>query len=150
MKTRTLLLLLIWVVVMPAYATAGEPDSCEPFFLALKAVPHDKLSHSDGEHLSLWDQKKYAGCEVQFVSHDDLLAGQQAPDFDALKGSEMYRRGWRMNNSIGADGPGSGIFGIEKEAVLCLVSHAQPSYIDDDGTFVQSETLSMTIQCRQQ
>ena len=143
-------MLLLWVVGMPAYATAGEPDACEPFFLALKAVPHDKLSRSDGGHQSLQDGKKYEGCEVQFVTNDVLLAGKRAPDFEAVKGSAMHRRGWRENISMRADGPGTGSFGIEKGTMLCLVSHAQPSYIDDDGTFVQSETLSMTIQCRQQ
>ncbi|MDH3256725.1 MAG: hypothetical protein OEM27_03835 [Nitrospinota bacterium] len=149
MKARIFLLQLVLIVGFPAYAAAGKQDACEYFFLALKAVPHDIISRSEGAHQSLWDRKQYDGCEVQFVTDDTLLAGSRVPDFDALQGSEMYRRGWRVNNSIGADGPGTGIFGIEKKSVLCLVRHDQPAYLDDDGTFVQSETLSITVQCRQ-
>jgi hypothetical protein len=111
-------------------------------------MPYEELILSDGTHESLWDRKKYVGCEIQFKTNDTLLSGQKAPDFEAPEGTEMYRRGWRMNNSIGADGPGTGIYAIEKESVLCLIRHDQPAYLDDHGNFVQSETLSISIQCR--
>jgi hypothetical protein len=60
----------------------------------------------------------------------------------------MYRKGWRANNSFVADGPGTGVFGVEKESVLCLVRHEQPAYLDDYGNIIQSETLRITVQCR--
>lgn len=149
MKAHILLLQLALAVGWPAYAATGKQDACEHFFLALKAVPHETLTRSEGQHESLWDSKKYMGCEVQFVTNDTLISGKRVPDFDALEGSEMYRRGWRVNNSIVADGPGSGIFGIEKESVLCIVRHDQPAGLDEHGNFEQSETLSITVQCRQ-
>ena len=77
-----------------------------------------------------------------------MLSGRRVPDFEPLKGSEMYRKGWRMNNSFVADGPGTGVFGVEKESVLCLVRHEQPAYLDDYGNIIQSETLRITVQCR--
>jgi hypothetical protein len=103
---------------------------------------------SEGAYKSLWDGKKYTGCEVEFVTHDKLLSGRRVPDFEPLKGSEMYRKGWRANNSFVADGPGTGVFGVEKESVLCLVRHEQPAYLDDYGNIIQSETLRITVQCR--
>jgi len=149
MKAPIFLLQLVLMVGFPAYAAAGKQDYCEHFSQVLKAVPHVTITRSEGAHQSLWDRKHYDGCEVQFVTNDTLLSGKRVPDFDALKGSQMYRRGWRVNNSIVADGPGTGIFGIEKKSVLCIVRHDQPAYLDDDGTFVQSETLIITVQCRQ-
>jgi len=132
-----------------AGADSGAPDPCEYFYVALEAVPHDTLLRSVGEFESLWDGKTYRGCEIRFVTHDTIRAGQNVPDFDALEDSEMYRLGWRMTQGIGADGPGSGVFGIERDSVLCLVRWEQPAYIDDDGEFVQSDTLSITVQCRE-
>lgn len=149
MKTHIFPLLLVLIVGLPVHATAEKQDACEHFFLALKAVPHNTITHSDGAHQSLWDRKKYAGCEVRFVTHDTLLSGRKVPDFDALEGSEMYRRGWRVNNSIGTDGPGTGILGIENKSVLCIVRHDQPAYLEDHGKIIQSETLTITVQCRQ-
>lgn len=148
MKAHILLLSLALVACTPAYAGAEGRDPCETFFSALKTVPHDELTRMDGTHRSLWDGKKYAGCEIRFATNDRLLSGRRVPDFDATEGSEMYRRGWRLNNSFVADGPGTGFFAVEKESVFCLVRHEQPAYLGDHGNIIQSETLSITIQCR--
>jgi hypothetical protein len=149
MKIHILLLELALVACLPAYAASEQQDSCEYFFLALKSVPHDNLTRRDGAHRSLWDGKKYTGCEIKFETNNKLLAGRKTPDFDPTEDSEMDRGGWRVNNSFVADGPGTGLFGIEKESILCLVRHEQPAYLDDHGHIVQSETLTITIQCRQ-
>jgi len=149
MKTHIFLLLLVLDFGLPAYAAADEQDACRHFFQVLKAVPHDKIIRSDGAHQSLWDRKKYTGCEVQFVTNDTLLSDRSVPDFEAMRGTEMYRRGWRQIISIRADGPGTGIFGIEKESLLCLVRHDQPASLEDHGKIVQSETLTISVQCRQ-
>ncbi|MDH3292629.1 MAG: hypothetical protein OEO20_10990 [Gemmatimonadota bacterium] len=149
MRVLTLTLLGGLLGCMRAGADGRASDPCESFYVALEAVPHDSLVRRAGEFESLWDRKTYRGCEIRFVAHDSLTAGHQVPDFDALEGSEMYRLGWRMTDGIGADGPGSGIFGIERNSVQCVVRWEQPAYIDDDGEFVQSDTLSMTVQCRE-
>jgi hypothetical protein len=133
-----------------AAAAAVTKDPCGYFRQALKAVPHEKLTRIDGDIHSLWDGKKVSGCEVMFVTNDALRSGRDMPDFFATESTELYRLGWRMNNSLAADGPGSGIFGIENDSVLCLVSHNQPAALDEKtGKIIQSETLTLTIQCRQ-
>ena len=147
MKAHILLLLLVLVAWLPTYGVSAQPDSCEYFFSALRSVPHEKLTRSEGPYKSVWDGKKYTGCEIEFVTNDKLLSGRSAPDFEPVKDSEMYRNGWRANNSFVADGPSTGVFGIEKESVLCLVSHEQPAYVDDHGNIIQSETLRITVQC---
>lgn len=92
---------------------------------------------------------EYRGCEIEFETNDALRAGVSVPDFDAIQDSEMYRLGWRMSRGVTADGPGSGVFGIEKESVLCVVRWAQPAHISDEGEIVQSETFNMKVQCRE-
>ncbi len=127
-----------------------EPASpCEPFFTALESVPHVALSMSAGPFVSTWDEMEYRGCEVDFETNDSLSAGVPVPSFDAIEDSDMYRLGWRMSHGITADGPGSGVFGIERESVLCVVRWAQPAYLFDDGEIVQSETFNMKVQCRE-
>jgi hypothetical protein len=135
-----------------AEAEPGDPGSgdhtCAYFFAVLQQVAHDSLSVRTGEFKSLYDGNDVQGCEVSFVAHDSLPVAAPLPDFDALPESEMYRLGWRMSEGIGADGPGSGMFGIEKETVRCIVRWAQPAHLADDGEIVQSETFRLTVQCR--
>jgi hypothetical protein len=137
-----------WLCCGSADASAQQPDPCEYFYRALEAVPHDTLVRSSGEIVWLWDDTATQGCEIGFAVHDSIRGMVAVPEFDALDGSEMHALGWRMSDGIGADGPGSGIFGVERDAVRCLVSWAQHAWIDDDGEFRQSEWLSMTVQCR--
>ena len=148
MKAHTFLVQLILVACLPAFGVSAQPDSCEYFFSVLRPVPHAELTRREGSYKSLWDGKKYTGCEVKFVANDKLLAGRSIPDFDPIEGSEMYRMGWRMNPSFLADGPGTGVIGVEKEFALCLVRHEQPAYLDARGSIIQSETLRITVQCR--
>jgi hypothetical protein len=135
-----------WWVADP---DSQDPNPCQYFYDALEAVPHDTLAASSGEGVWLWHEQSYVGCQVRFVTHDSITEGFVVPDFDALEGSETYRLGWRFTHGVGADGPGSGIFGIERDSVECLVWYEQPAYIDDDGEFWQSDVLEMVIQCRE-
>jgi hypothetical protein len=143
-----LLVHLALAACWPGYVVSKQQDGCEYFFSVLKSVPHNRLTRNDGVHKSLWDGKKYVGCEIRFVTNGKLLSGNRVPNFDAIKGSEMYRRGWRINNSFVADGPGTGSYGVEKESVLCIFRNEQPAYLEDHGNIIQSETLSITVQCR--
>ena len=151
MRSTVELVLSVFLLCALANAASVKQDPCAYFLRALAAVPHEKLTHSSGEHESLWDGKKYVGCEVKFVTHNNLLTGSKsAPSFEATEGTELYRNGWRMNNSLVADGPGTSIFGIEEDDVLCLVSRDQPAYVDEkSGKIIQSETLNIAVQCRQ-
>ena len=135
--------------VASADAASPQKDSCAYFFDALHAVPHESLSHRHGEVTSTWNGKPFQGCAVKFVTNDALRTGKAVPNFEATPNSPLYRLGWRMVHSIGADGPGSGIFAIEKDPVLCLIRWSQPAYLADSGKIIQSDTLEMTIQCRE-
>lgn len=132
-----------------ADASTNKPDSCAYFFETLHAVPHESLSHRQGEFTSTWDGKPFQGCEVKFVTNDTLHTGTPMPTFEAFPDTEPFHLGWRMVHSIGADGPGSGIFAVEKGATLCLIRWSQPAYLANPGEIVQSATLDMTIQCRE-
>ena len=147
-KAKILIVQLALFISLPAYVVSEQQDSCAYFLSVLSPVPHDQLTRTDGPHKSLWDGNKYTGCEIKFVTNDKLLSGRRVPNFEATEDSEMYRRGWRMNNSFVADGPGTGVYGVEKESILCIVSHEQPAYLDNHGNIIQSETLSITVQCR--
>jgi len=149
MKPYFFLLSLAWAATTLASASPEDPDACQHFLLELQDVPHDTLTHNEIRHQSLWDGKDYPGCEIKFVTSDSLLSGGTVPNFDALQGTPMYLMGWRVNNSYTADGPGTGVFGIEKESVLCLIRHDQPAYLSDQGKKIQSKRLSITIQCRE-
>jgi hypothetical protein len=141
---------LAWVLgCRGAEPAIQNPDPCEYFYAALEAVPHDTLTASAGEGVWLWHDQGFVGCQVRFVTNDSLSAGYEVPGFDALEGSEMYRLGWRFAPEVGADGPGSGIFGIQRDSVECLVRWNQEAFIDDNGEFWQSDVLEMTIQCRE-
>ncbi len=132
-----------------AAAAAVNKDPCGYFLQELKVVPHEKLTRIDGDIQSLWDGKRNSGCEVMFVTNDTLRSGRDTPNFAATEGTKLYRLGWRMNNSFVADGPGSGIFGIENDSVLCLISHDQPAELDEKTEkIIQSVTLTLAIQCR--
>jgi hypothetical protein len=134
--------------IASADVTTSQPDSCAYFYGILQTVPHESLSRRHGTYESAWDGKPYQGCEVKFITTDALRAGKGIPTFEAFPDSELYRLGWRIALSIGADGPGSGIFAVEKGPVLCVIRWAQPAYLADSGEIVQSDTLKMTIQCQ--
>lgn len=145
MKTRT----CICVAVLLGACTIAEPvDLCEPFSALLVAVPRTSFVTRTGEFESTWDGSRRFGCEIQFETSDSLRQGKAMPAFEAEEGSAMYDLGWRMSDGILADGPGSGVFGIETESAQCIVRWHQPAFIDEDGQFVQAEMLRLTIQCR--
>lgn len=140
--------LLSLVACVAAAPPEGSDDPCDHFYDALAAVPHVALTRSAGPFESIWDRETYEGCEVAFETNDSIRAGSVAPDLFADPGTSMYLAGWRMSDGIGADGAGSGIHGVERGSVLCVIRWEQPAYIDDDGSFVESGTLNMWIQCR--
>jgi hypothetical protein len=126
-----------------------DPDPCQHFYATLEAVPHDTLTATSGEGTWLWHEQEYQGCQVRFVTNDSLSAGYEAPDFAPMEDSEIYRLGWRFTPGVGADGPGTSIFGIQRDSIECLVRWDQPAWIDDQGEHQQSDVLTVTVQCRE-
>lgn len=132
-----------------AAAAAVTKDPCGYFYKKLKGIPHERFVRSDGEIKWFWNSKTYRGCQVVLVTTDRLLGRKGVPSFTAFEGTYLYKLGWRMDNALAADGPGSTDFGIENRTVLCSVSRAQPGEIDPKtNKYIQSKTLTVTIQCR--
>lgn len=132
-----------------AAAAAMTKDPCGYFYERLKAIPHERFTRTDGEYQSIWDGKHYRGCQVVLVTTDALLGDKAVPAFAAAEGSYLYKLGWRVDNALVADGPGSSAFGIENRSRLCLVSNEQPAELDMKAhQIIQSDTLTLTIQCR--
>lgn len=141
----------IGLLSLPLWLGAANPQGiigpCDVFYNSLQAVPHVSLTVEEGGFTSIWDGERYDGCEVEFETNDSTRAGIAAPDFLADPGTDLYSVGWRMRVDIGADGAGSGIHAIQREAVLCIIRREQAAYIDDNGELVQSKTLRMWVQC---
>ena len=145
MKPRWCVLPL--TVALGAALSPSQPEPCDELHAALEAVPHVSLTRSAGPFYSIWDRETVRGCEIQFETNDSIRDGASRPTFFADPGTDMHRAGWRMIPEIGADGAGSGIHGIRRGSARCVVRWEQAAYIDDDGTLVESDTLTMLIQC---
>ena len=141
----------VWCVVpfvaWLAAPSADQPDPCDELYEMLEAVPNVSLARDRGPFQSIWDGQTLAGCEISFETNDSIRDDAAAPTFLADPGTEMYEAGWRMMPGILADGAGSGVHGIRKGSARCVVRWEQATYIDDEGAFVQSDTLTMLIQC---
>lgn len=131
-----------------AAATPEQTDGCVFLFRILEAAPHRALSLEPGTHVSLYDGESYTGCQIDFEAVASELPAEDERLLSVGPGTDLYNRGWRLDNTIAADGPGTSLFAIRNETSLCVVDEAQPAYLDDDGEIVASDTLSITIQCR--
>ncbi len=147
-------LLLLIAMLLPATSMAGEnSDSCAPFFQALLQVPHESLVRHDGLFTSQWSGHCVEGCLVVLqtdqvhLGSPILLDSQALADLNAAPGTPLYQDGWRNNPAYTADGAGTGVVGLEREGALCLVYTEQPSFIDDNGQFVQSEEIKVRVEC---
>ena len=145
-------LLLGWWVVLGLATSVGsgaalQEGPCGEFYAALQEIPHVSLTTREGPVESIWPGEPAAACEMAFETTDSILGGMVAPDFWAEPGTATYRAGWRVIPEILADGPGSGVYGIQRSGVRCVIEWAQPAYIDDDGASVRSEMFGMRIQC---
>lgn len=124
-------------------------NQCDYFYKKLKNIPHEKLTYNKGKHKSLLNRKEQEGCEVKFVTNDSLRADSELPVFmKTIKGTQLYKNGWRMNNKIFAEGPGSSLYGIEKGNKLCLIDYERPTYLKEPGKIVTSSKVVIIVQCQ--
>lgn len=126
-------------------------DACQYFYKELKKIPHLKLEIHKGVITFGWDKKEHTGCEISFISNDSLMT-KGSPLFrpDPDNNKYLYQQGWRSNKNYSADGPGTTLYGIEKNNLLCLISERQPAYIDDSGETVQQSKVTVTVECIEQ
>jgi len=139
--------LIVGALLVAGTSACRQPDACREFSQALEGIPHVALTTRTGPIESIWNGEAPAACEVAFETTDAVLAGAVVPDFVADAGSATYEAGWRTIPDILADGPGSGVYGIERNGVRCVIRWQQPAAVDDDGTIVQSEAFSLRLQC---
>ncbi len=139
-------ILLSLLLATPTPAEVGL-EACEPFFQALNAVPHESIFQRSGPYTSAWFEAGAIGCTVVMVTSEQRLGDRKLPDLTAAPGTPLHQAGWRINQKYIADGPGTGVMGVEKDGILCLVYTDQPAWIDDTGRFMQSEQITIKVQC---
>jgi hypothetical protein len=154
MHLLMLLITMLITTLLPVPTRAGDlNDSCAPFFQALLQVPHESLVRRDGLFTSQWSGHCVEGCLVVMqtdqvrLGSPALLDSQALADLSAEPGTPLYQDGWRSNPAYTADGAGTGVIGLERDGALCLVYTEQPSFIDDNGQFVQSEAIKVRVEC---
>lgn len=138
---------LLSMAPLPVTIQPSQEEPCRDFYRVLDTVPRLALATRSGPLESMWDGEPPAVCELKFETTDSILAGAVVPDFLAHPGSATYNAGWRIVPEIVADGAGSGIYGIQRNNVRCVIRRERPAYIDDDGALRQGDSLSMLIQC---
>lgn len=148
LPSAILMLALAFQLLLTVAQAQDEP--CVWFHDALSSLPSRRFDTGSGEHVSVYDGRTYLGCEVRFETTDALLSGLGVPRLDAIEGSELYLLGWRMEDSIAADGPGTTVFAVRRESSICVVSELQPAYLNDNGELVQSDVLEILVQCHPQ
>lgn len=143
---RLLLMMVILLLPLPILAEESG-DFCEPFFQALLQVPHSSLERRDGPFTSQWSRQCVDGCLVVMKTDHARLDDQLLTDLSGDPGTPLYQNGWRSNPSLTADGAGTGMVGLEKDGVLCLVFTEQPAFVAGDGGFVQSQSILVRVEC---
>lgn len=141
--------LLILLLLYPAVVYAGHlEDACNMFREELSVIPYDSLKVNTKKWRSIQDDQIYTGCEIVFRSNERLMKNKALPSFEAEENSKLYKGGWRIDESLRADGPGSGAYGIRKDNMLCIVNWDQFSFVNEQGEIKQSEFINMVVQCR--
>lgn len=152
MASYILILFIGAVYAVPHHGQdPSENNGCRYFADRLDSVPHHKLEIKTGPYRSFRDNRTYNGCKLTFITSDSLLNRFEytMPRFQAFDGTELYRMGWRINDNYSADGPGTGVHGIEKDTTLCLILYEKPAYLDDNGEIRSSESITLSIECRE-
>ncbi len=134
------------LLTTPLFAEPAE-RACDTFVQALEPLPHESLFQRSGPFNSTWFKTGAFGCEMVMVTSEQRLAGQPLPDLTAAPGTLLYRQGWRIQPTYIADGPGTGVIGMEKGQTLCLVYTEQFAWIDDAGHHQQSDEIRIRVEC---
>lgn len=140
------LLLILVSAAHPASAEVGA-DPCEPFYRELAVVPHESLFQREGPFTSIWFGAGAIGCEVVMVTSESRLGQSDLPPLSAAPGTPLHQAGWRRNPHYVADGAGSRVVGVEQDNTLCLIYTDQPAWYDESGELIQSEHLTVKVQC---
>lgn len=135
-------LLLAAVGHAPASA---QSRGCSYFQSRLADLPGLDLVLNTGAFNSIWDGKRTDGCEVVFESHTSVLSEEDARrKFDEL----ITSPGWKVNEMLSADGPGSATVALEKRGERCALHWSRHAWIEAaTHQDRQSEDIRILVQC---
>lgn len=141
-------LFLLALLTLPTFAFAAvDGETCRPFYDALTQVPHESIFQREGAYRSQFFETTAVGCFLVMNTSEERLAGEKLPDLSGRQGSALFNAGWRSNTKYLADGPGTGVVGLEKGEALCLVFYEQPAYLNDKEQIIQSEFIKVRVEC---
>lgn len=149
MYIQDYILLAIWSFIPIITAQCQQPEApCQYYYQQLEDIPHEKLEHYSGVITFSWDNKKYPGCEVIFVTNDSLRTDSyKLPRFKDGLDPVLEEKGWHYNHNYTADGPGSMAYGIENADTLCFISYRKPATLVEPGKIVESPETTIMVQC---
>ncbi|MEX2438158.1 MAG: hypothetical protein WD449_02800 [Candidatus Babeliales bacterium] len=150
-NTPLFLLIMLPVFYMTPVDQAADPEyPCRYFYERLEKLPHEEIEYQEGIIEFSLDRNEYEGCRMNFVTNESTLSEDDPlPSMWGIsEESDLYTKGWRMNINYQGDGPGTSVYGIEKNETLCLISHSQPAYLESPGVIVQVETITILVECR--
>jgi hypothetical protein len=135
-------LLLAAVGHAPASA---QSRGCSYFQSRLADLPGLDLVLNTGAFNSIWDGKRTDGCEVVFESHTSVLSEEDARrKFDEL----ITSPGWKVNEMLSADGPGSATVALEKRGERCALHWSRHAWIEAaTHQDRRSEDIRILVQC---
>ena len=137
--------LAILVIILNFSPAFGADAACSYFYKKLTELPHVKLTVNDDGFQSMWDGKEMSGCELIFESHASIVSGEKVY---RIFQSFIQTPGWKIDNNLLADGPGSSSVGIENDKHKCCINWSQHAWIDEkSGKLTQSNHIEMIIQC---
>lgn len=142
----------LWVVLfclIPMAASCQQlQDPYQYFYKELKKTPHEKIDSTKGRIIFEWDKKEYNGFKIKFISNDSLMAEEFSLFWPEPENNKyLYQQGWRSNKNYSADGPGTTLYGIQKNDILCLISESQPAYLNNGGRTIQESKITVTVEC---
>jgi hypothetical protein len=142
--------LAIFCLIFSSNVASEEiSEPCKYFYKELASIPHHKMLFEENVLISDLYGEKFIGCRVIFNSHIELMKDDyKLPSFWADEGSELYEKGWSVNNNYTADGSGSGKYAITNNSIICIIDWDRHAWIDDKtGEIMQSDLINMKIQC---
>lgn len=141
MKTLSLSFSFIFICQI----SNADDSTCLQFYNELLKLPHKRLTQTSDGFVSLLDGKSLKGCEIIFESNESIVSGEVV----YLKFQSFTKRqGWYINDTLGADGPGSSTVVITNNQNKCILHWSQPSWIDEKSNeYRQSENIKLVIQC---
>jgi hypothetical protein len=140
--------LFVFFVMTPTWSLAKvDSETCAPFYQALASIPHESIFQRDGLYNSRWFEVGVSGCFLIMNSSESRLGGQALPDLSGEPGTPLYKKGWRINPTYSADGPGAAVTGLERDDALCLIYSEQPTYINDDGRMAKDVFIKIRVEC---